>query len=70
MKTFGIPSFSSLSQTFFLDFVVSDEKCRAALGNSLTIGASAPDDTERKRVVEIVSQLRPTERNQTVSVAY
>jgi hypothetical protein len=60
---FDAPSFHPLSRVSFLDFLVSDARCTAALGGSLSVGASGIDEGGKKRVVEIASQLRQTERN-------
>ena len=64
---FDAPSFHPLSRVSFLDFLVSDARCTAALGGSLNVGASGIDEGGKKRVVEIVSQLRQTERNDKVT---
>ena len=64
---FDAPSFHPLSRISFLDFLVSDAGCTAALGGSLNVGASGIDESGKKRVVEIVSQLRQTERNDKVA---
>ena len=67
VERFDSPSFHPLSRLSFLDFLVSDPQCKAALGGSLTVGASAIDDSGKRRVVEIVSQLRHNERTDKVS---
>ena len=67
VERFDSPSFHPLSRVSFLDFLVSDAQCKAALGGSLTVSASAIDDSGKRRVVEIVSQLRHNERADKVS---
>lgn len=70
VERFDSPSFHPLSRLSFLDFLVSDPQCKAALGGSLTVGASAIDDSGKRRVVEIVSQLRYNERTDKVRGAH
>ena len=63
---FAAPSFHVLSSTSFLDFLVANEQCKTSLGGSLTIGAAPIDENGKRKVVEIVSQLRHAERNNQV----
>ena len=65
-ERFDVASFHPLTRTSFLDFIVCDPQCTAALGGSLTIGAPAVDASGKKRVLDIVSQLRRSERNDKV----
>ena len=65
---FGAPSFQVLTNTSFLDFLASDQQCQLSLGGSLTIGTAPTDDGGKRRVMAIVSQLGPSERNNQVQI--
>jgi hypothetical protein len=65
-EQFAAPAFQPLTNTSFLDFLVSDAQCKSCLGGSLTIGAAPMDDRRKRKVMDIVSQLRPTERSSQV----
>lgn len=63
---FDVLSFNLLTNASFLDFLVSDKQCTSSLGGSLTIGAVSVDDKKKQKIVDIVCQLRPTERKSKV----
>ena len=63
---FDVSSFHLLTKAPFLDFLVSDMQCTSSLGGSLTIGAVSMDDRKKQKIMDIVSQLRVTERDSKV----